>query len=310
MKELPDTSKWQPRKDATETLRAIFYKRCQQIESLIIAKAKQEQELNIDNFDSGSGVEDIIRSEFSKLLPDRYYVTKGVINDRNGLTSGDQDIIIFNKIWFPTLKAGATEESRRFHFPIEGVYSIGEVKQTLTIDNLDDAMRKLVICKRLKRPKTGKNRIVENRELNGYEQGFTNPLYTFIITTNLDDNLSMEDISRRFHEINKTLKRDEIINSLCILKKGAIFWSYFDKKTIEWRPAMFYDFTRDLSEPILPILVQADEERKNSFYSFMINLNTHLNTTILGSEDLAIAYGDHYDAIQFPPLDEFLINPK
>lgn len=171
-------------------------------------------------------------------------------------------------------------------------------------------MRKLVICKRLERPKTGRNRIVENRELGGSEHGFTNPLYTFIIAISLDKKLSIDDIFIRFHEINKTLRREEIINSLCILQEGAIFWSYFDKEIKEWRPARFYDFNEDLSEPILPVLVKAENEKKNSFYSLILNLNSHLNNTILGSEDLAIAYGNYYSDIKMPPLNQFLIEPK
>src|SRR5258705_1252356 len=123
MKQIPDTSKWLPR-NAKETLKDIFYKRCLNAESLILEKLKQEKELNIDNFDSGQGIEDIIREEFAKILPQRYFVTKGVVNDRNGFTAGDQDMIIFNSFRFPYLKSGATPDSRRAHFPIEGVYSI------------------------------------------------------------------------------------------------------------------------------------------------------------------------------------------
>src|SRR6266536_1372121 len=117
MKEIPDTTKWLPRKDASGNLKDIFYRRCLNSESLILKKLEQEKEFNIDNFDSGPGVEDIIREEFSKILPERYFVTKGIVNDRNGFTAGDQDMIIFNRFWFPYLKSGATQESRRFHFP-------------------------------------------------------------------------------------------------------------------------------------------------------------------------------------------------
>lgn len=162
MASIPNTNEWQPRKDTQENLKEIFYKRCIHVESAIKDRVNKEQELNIDNFDSGSGVEDIIREEFSKILPSRYFITKGVVNDRNGFSAGDQDLIIFKKTWFPFLKSGATSESRRFHFPIEGVYAIGEIKQTLTISNLDLALQKLVIGKRLERPKTGRTRITEN----------------------------------------------------------------------------------------------------------------------------------------------------
>jgi hypothetical protein len=196
MKPIPDTSKWIPRKDASETLKDILYKRCLNVEALILTKLMHEQQMNLDNFDSGLGLEDILREEFGKLLPDRYFVTHGVINDRNGFTSGDHDLIIFNKQWFPYLKHGATDNSRRYHFPIEGIYAIGEIKQTLTIASLDEAMKKLVIPQRLARPKTGRNRIVENMEMDACEHGLQNPLYTFIIATSLQNKLTIDDVHR------------------------------------------------------------------------------------------------------------------
>ena len=151
MNDLPDTSGWLPRHDAAATLKNIFFKRCSHAEEMIVTRLKQEKEYNIDNFESGISIEEIVREELSDLLPDRYFVTRGVINDRNGLTSGDNDIVIFNKNWFPILKSEPTDKSRKPHFPIEGVYAIGEVKQTLSFDSLDAAMKKLVINKRLLR---------------------------------------------------------------------------------------------------------------------------------------------------------------
>lgn len=50
----------------------------------------------LDKWVIRAGVEDIIRSEFSKLLPNRYGVKAGVINDQKGNTAGDFDVIIFN----------------------------------------------------------------------------------------------------------------------------------------------------------------------------------------------------------------------
>jgi hypothetical protein len=310
MKKIPDTNTWQPRKDVSTALKDILYKRCLHIESLIIAKAKQEQELNINNFDSGISLEDIIRDGLSKLLPERYYITKGIVNDRLGFTSGDQDIIIFNKQWFPILKTGVSDASRKFHFPIEGIYAIGEIKQKLTIASLDEAMKKLVTSSRLHRPKTEESRIAENRELAGYGEGLSNPLYTFIIASNYDEHLSIDEIFNRFFEINKTLKRNEIINSLCILQKGTITWAYFDKSDSTFKPAMFCDPEKDLLYPILPILLEVDSTRKSSLFDLIVNMFSHLNSTILGSEDLAAAYGNDYNTIKTPPLDKYQINPK
>ena len=310
MKEIPDTSKWLPRQDTSSNFKDIFYQRCLDIESIILDKVQKEKKYNINNFDSGPGVEEIIREEFSKILPDRYLVTKGTVNDRNGFTAGDHDLIIFNNFWFPHLKSGATQESRKFFFPIEGIYALGEIKQTLTLDNLDTAMEKLVKGKRLQRPKTGVTRIVENRELGANDNGHTNSLYSFILATHLDENISVDNIFTRFFEINKQLKRSEIINSLCILQKATIFWSFYESENSEPKPAMFSHPKKGLHKPIIPVLLEVNEIRKSSFYDLIMHLLWNMYDTILGAEDLAIAYGNDYYGIKIPPKEKFLINPK
>jgi hypothetical protein len=62
---LPDTSTWLPRTDNIETLTDAFFKRCQSTEERIMLRVKHESKMNIDNFDSGAGIEDIIRDELS-----------------------------------------------------------------------------------------------------------------------------------------------------------------------------------------------------------------------------------------------------
>ena len=124
---LPDVSQWQPRTDASENLSTAFMKRCLASEERILLQSRHERDMTIDNYDSGSGVEDIIREELSQLLPNRYATKAGVLNDSFGQTGGDYDIVIFNSQWIPEIKAGATISSRRIHLPIEGVYAVGEV---------------------------------------------------------------------------------------------------------------------------------------------------------------------------------------
>lgn len=141
--EIPNTNEWQPRDSATETLQSAFLKRCIAVEKAIRLRSEAEKEMNIDNFDSGAGVEDIIREELSKILPARYKVDRGILIDREGKTGGDYDVVIFNDLWFPQVKPAATDLSRRSYYPIEGVYAVGEIKQTLNYQTLDDALKKL-----------------------------------------------------------------------------------------------------------------------------------------------------------------------
>src|SRR5258708_36165847 len=217
---LPDTSKWQPREDAQETLVGAFLKRCQGIEKKIVPLSELERRMNVDNYYSGLGIEDIIRDELRELCPLRYSVRAGVIDDSKGCTAGDFEIIIANDTWFTPIKSGATKTSRRFHFPIEAVYAVIEVKQTLTYEALDEAMEKLVKCHRLYRPPTRINRVTENCEqyLHTLEtDSVRNTLYSAIVATGLGHGISMEDIVNRFFAISKALKRQELVRSICIL---------------------------------------------------------------------------------------------
>lgn len=303
-----NTSNWKPRKSPKDNLRGAFQLRCKQIEKLILKRVEFEKELNIDNYDSGSGVEDIIREELTNLLPKRYLVSKGVINDRDGFTAGDVDIIIFNEQWFPTVKTGATKDSRRFHFPIEGVYAVGEVKQTMNSNSLKEAMKKMVVCHRLNRPHTAIDRLVENREMSGCTHGITNPLYSFIIATSLEKGTSVESLVDEFFEINKTLKRFEVVRCLCVLEEGTIVWSFYDEQAKDFKPALF--MKSDTYLPILPTLSR-ENAKESSLYFLMLNLMLHLYHSVLGAEDIVAAYGgDANNKIRLPGnLEKFSLEP-
>ena len=141
---LPDVSQWQPESNRQDTLRNALMMTCQVAQRRIVARTEAETGFNIQNFDSGLGVEDIVREELGNLLPQRYSIAGGVVNDRSGRTAGDCDLVIRDHMWSPIIKPGATAQSRRAHFPIEGVYAAVEIKQTLGFKRLDEAMAKLV----------------------------------------------------------------------------------------------------------------------------------------------------------------------
>lgn len=100
-----------------------------------------------------------------------------------------------------------------------------------------------------------------------------------------------------------------MVNAMCILQHGSVFWSFFDEITNEWKPASFGDFNKDIGAPILPVWISSTEEKRMSFYSLVMHLYAFLNNTILGSEDLPVAYGDYRGEIKMPPYEQFVINP-
>jgi hypothetical protein len=297
---LPDVSAWQPRTEVSYSLSTAFLKRCLAIEQRIKLRVQHECVTNIDNFDSGAGVEDIVRDELANLLPNRYAVRSGVLSDRGGQTGGDYDVVIFNANWVPVIKTGAATNSRRVHLPIEGVYTVGEVKQTLNYQTLDAAMEKIVIAQRLFRPPTSATRIVENRELNRCPHGLTNPLYSFVLATQVEKGFEFDEIIRRFVAINQRLRRLEMVRSLCVLGVGTVYWVYRDECG-SIAPALFMG--DDLHKE-LHIAYSSAEDIGSAFYPFAENLLLHLYHSILAPEDIPAAYGSQQRSIKISVTED------
>ena len=102
---LPDASAWPPRSDKAPALDNGLLLTCKAIQSRIVREAEiWKEKFNIDNYDSG--LEDLVRRELSQLLADRYSVDVGVVNDQEGRTAGDYDVLIQNLIWATGSQAG------------------------------------------------------------------------------------------------------------------------------------------------------------------------------------------------------------
>ncbi len=301
---LPDTSMWQPREDAAGRLANLFLKRCRQIEQRILVRAAAEKEAMIDNYDAGPGVEDIFREELSQLLPTRYTVRCGTINDRYGRTAGDCDVVIFNEHWFPFIKTGASELSRKLHFPIESVYSAIEIKSSLNFNTLDEAMRKLVTVHRLHRPVTPGNRITENRWVSGCPHSVSNPLYSAIIAVGLSPGTRFEDIVNRFYTICKSLERHNVIRSLCVLGEGCVTWAF--KEGSESKSATF---TCDYDKHIYPVFHHKDS-LGCAFYPVANDLLSSLCRSLLAPEELQLKYGLNNYTVSIPCNDDISLPPS
>lgn len=294
--DLPDTSKWLPRQRAAATLAVAFAKRCAIGEESLRRALAHEREMAVDNFDSGLPFEAAVREEIGCLLPARYMVTSGVAVDRRGMTSGQCDVVIFNHHWFTAVNAPKASGARLL-IPIEGVYAIGEVKQTLTAATLDDAMEKLVVAQRLERPPTFAHRLVENRESDDCQHGLTNPLFTFVLAGGVEGDF--QSLIRRFVDVNSRLRRLELVRCLCVLGVGTVTWAFYDPlRDGEARPALFME--NDLFHPVVPAFMPA--EQVPALYSLAQSLQLHLFHSVLAPEDVAAAYGSGASANQLVKL--------
>ena len=282
----PNTDEWQPRDEKVNALRNTFLQTCRSIEGRIIAEANIEKAFNIDNFDSGPGIEDLIKNQIKLLLPSRYEAMSGVISDQRGYTCGDCDIVIANKQWFPLIKYGATKDSRRIHIPVEAVYTVVEVKQTLTLSSLEEAMRKIVTYKRLTRIRSEYGRIVENHNLEQLENKSKSLNYRFdpIVMVNSNEK-DREELITRFFEINETLPHCDRVNSLAILGYGYACYVTENDNGKGVAPKFYPEHDETNFVPyFLPTVT-------DSFYRLWTHIWMHLSLSVLNSSHLMNAYG-------------------
>lgn len=307
---VPDVAGWLPRKQDTGTLSSAFSRRCALGEEYLLRQLAHEREMSIDSFDSGLPFEAAVREEVGRLLPRRYTSAAGTLVDRRGFSAGQCDIIVFNSLWFSVVNAPTLTTPARLLIPVEAAYAVGEVKQSLNSKSLDDAMEKLVTCHRLHRPPTFANRLVENRESDGCTHGLTNPLFSFVFAGRADAD-DFQSLIGRFYDINKKLKRLEVVRFLCVLGAGAVGWAYVDPVHKDIRHALF--MKADLFEPVFPAFCRSD--KKSPLFSLAQALQLHLYHSVLGPEDLATAYGavedDDYalpsdHSIKLPPDPEWI----
>ncbi len=260
-----NVSSWQPVSNNSDTLKNALEITCQLAQNRITSRSQAEVRFNVFNYDSGSGVEDIVREELANLLPQRYSVEPGVVNDRCGKTALDCDLIIRDQIWSPAVKLGATSGSRRFHFPIEGVYAVAEIKQTLGFDELDAAMEKLVTVSRLERPDNPYGHITENQHIPMFDRpgAILNPLHTSVFATGLRDGITFVNVAKRFGAVNELLTRDNMVKMLCVLDKGTAWYSVASGSPYN------ATYMKDRHQTL--VLQVNDKEPKNAFYSFTMN---------------------------------------
>ena len=284
-KPIPDVESWQPKLTGDITLRNSLMITCQLAQARILTRANAEIKFKVNNFDAGLGIEEVVREELSSILPSRYEVSPGLVSDRLGQTAGDCDLIVRDPKWSPIVKPGATTRSRRYHFPIEGVYAVTEVKQTLGRKELDSAMEKLVKVGRLYRTENPFGHITENQHIKALDRpgAILNPLHTTVLATRIPRRSTFEDVVNRFGEINAKLNRNEMVKMLCVLGYGTAWYSVESGKP--------YNATY-MCDRNTPLIMQINRgEPENSFYRYFVETLGHLNRSILGLGDLLSEYG-------------------
>jgi len=84
------------------------------------------------NFDYGSEFEVALCKTLRRVLPQKFGICRGFVIDQTGETAGD-DIIIYERLRFPTLRSLEDDYTRKEKVPIEAVFAYIEAKHTLQI---------------------------------------------------------------------------------------------------------------------------------------------------------------------------------
>lgn len=219
------------------------------------------------------------------VLPDRYAVTPGVVIDGNGDHCGECDLLIVNRFWESLLKYGATDESRRVHIPVEAVYTVIEIKQTLTENELDKAMEKLVMYKRLERDRSEYGRLVENHVITDFNRPDASLNYRFDAVLGIGCNEGTEQVLReRFFAINNELSPAHRVNAMIILGSGyARYLDAESEKEEDIRDHLYPESNMAYLNGFLParVIPSWTPTTDSSFYYFYSDLLHHLILTVL-----------------------------
>lgn len=90
--------------------------------------------------------ENLVKKFLEHILPERMEIGSGFIINSNGKTSTQCDIIIYDKMLTPLIK----DKNNNKFFPIESVVAVGEIKSSLTLFQLKEALKKLAMVKSLR----------------------------------------------------------------------------------------------------------------------------------------------------------------
>jgi hypothetical protein len=167
--------------------------------------------------------------------------------------------------------------------PVEAVYSVIEVKQTLTEDSLDEAMKKLVMYKGLERDRSEYGRIVENHNLKSLDKANASLNYRFDAVLGVDcaEGTEMELVNR-FFDVNSGLDPSHQVNALAILGSG--YARYFNRTPDDKLREHYYpesDMEYLNGYPAGELVHIYSRSGQDSLFHLYSDLLSHLTLTVL-----------------------------
>ncbi len=208
----------------------------------------------------GSEREAIIKEFISARLPDRFAVGNGEIWAANGKWSGQEDLIIYDRLESPRIFAGGTTQI----IGVENVAAVVEVKTRLDSKEMERATRSIASARRLQ--KTGMATKVGTA---GIRIGPSTPVFgaLFAFATDLKTETFVENWTRNQFSVPE----NERINLACIL--GNMFIIYVDQTFHLWDasdPARIGEF----------VFVKAGDDALLAFLLLLIRIASEFSSGV------------------------------
>jgi hypothetical protein len=107
----------------------------------------------------GRANENLLINLIVKFLPKKYSIGSGIIIDKNGNSSKQIDIIVYDSHFHPELFSQGAAAAL---YPVDVVYMTIEVKSTMTKDDMEKSIENVASVKRLKFIESPIHRLVES----------------------------------------------------------------------------------------------------------------------------------------------------
>jgi hypothetical protein len=228
---------------------------------------------------SGNQVEGGVRNFLKQLLPNKVNVAQGHIIDSTSSISYQQDILISD--YFNSKSLIKTLDETEF-LPYESIYATGEVKKTLSLENIKGLIKSITHSKQtLIRNKVAPNvfpigtNYVET--LHNYtDSDFANPLFTFMFSLDFSKADQRNKIEKHI-----SLQSDwgVLPNVIFILKQGI--YVLIDKEKIKKGNIdikLYPEFIKE-KEKMQWIFLKLEPEVTLAYMIFLIS--QHINDTVL-----------------------------
>lgn len=161
--------------------------------------------------DKGEEAEEILRQFLNHHLPQRFRAAEGIIIDNANQISKQTDVIVYDALASPIYRYS----EKTLILPVDTVAAVIEVKSRLNKSDLEDAYKKVMSCKSLKK-----------RPISEADQPATGSglraAGTFGVIFGLDSDISLATLASHTEELDKQYDSRLRPDMILVLDKGVI----------------------------------------------------------------------------------------